>query len=178
MYSAGDLLDEVAKLGPVVEANWMKMETERTLPDEVVTALDRSGLLLMSAPRAVGGSELDIVSQLDVYQAVGYLDASLCWAMMTCGTAISWPAGYLCEEARETIYGAGRAPRTSISVLPAGTATRADGGYLLTGSWNFVSGINHAEWLVGGAMFDGEAADPRRRLFAMFPADQVTLVDN
>jgi len=178
VYSAVDLLGEVAKLKPVVEANWMKMETERTLPDEVVTALDQSGLLLMSAPRAVGGSELDIVSQLDVYQAVGYLDASVCWTMMTCGTGVSWPAGYLSEEARETIYGAQRVPRVSISVLPAGTATQTDGGYLLTGSWNFVSGINHAEWLVGGALFEDETAPTQRRMFAMFRAEQVTLVDN
>ncbi|MEM7113393.1 MAG: acyl-CoA dehydrogenase family protein [Chloroflexota bacterium] len=175
MATQAELLQAVEQLRPVVEANWMQMETERTLPDELVAALDASGLLMMSAPRVVGGSELDLIEQLDVYQAVGYLDASLCWAMMTCGTGISWSAGYLSEAARNEIYGGSHIPRTAIAVLPAGRATPIDGGYRLTGSWNFCSGVRHAEWLVGGGILEGP--NPRR-LFAMFPAEKATIVDN
>ena len=178
MKSKEELLAAVDQMAPIVEANFMALDTERTLPKALVDALEQSGLLMMSAPKAVGGSELNLLDQYEVYKAVGYLDGSLCWTMMTTGTSISWPAGYLSDEAANVLYFGERIPRVSTSVLPAGTAVKVANGYRLNGRWGFASGVFHAEWLLAGGMLELEDSDQKQRMFFMFPAADATIIDN
>jgi alkylation response protein AidB-like acyl-CoA dehydrogenase len=73
----------------------------------------------------------------------------------------------------------GRLPRTVSAIIPVdrAVATRADGGYRLTGRWPFGSGSNHAEWFSGKAEVVGPAGPEGPKGFA-FPAGAVTLHDN
>ena len=89
---------------------------------------------------------------------------------MTTGTSISWPAGYLSDEAANVLYFGERIPRVSTSVLPAGTAVKVANGYRLNGRWGFASGVFHAEWLLAGGMLELEDSDQKQRMFFMFPA--------
>jgi alkylation response protein AidB-like acyl-CoA dehydrogenase len=67
--------------------------------------------------------------------------------------------------------------------FPNGTGTTVDGGYQVTGSWNFGSGTGHSEYVAAGfmPMVDGElvfVADGLPRLMvAIVPRDQVTFTD-
>ena len=176
--SAEQLLEKVEALQPLVEAHWSQMEAERTLPTPLVEALVESGLLMMSAPTDVGGSDLSLVEQFPIYEAVGYLDASLCWVMATCGTGAGWPAAYLGAEVRRHVYQDGIAPKVSVSVLPAGRARPVDGGYMLSGQWGFASGVFHADWVVGGALTVTADGEKPQRTFHMMPTNSIVVVDN
>ena len=46
-------------------------------------------------------------------------------------------------------------------VLPAGTARRVDGGYLVDGRWSFGSGCTHADVIVGGCVVHDTTATSR-----------------
>ena len=176
--TADELLARARALEPIVSENWEQMEVARTLPEPLVDALVTSGLLMMSAPRAVGGSDLTLVEQFSIYEAVGYMDASLCWTLATCGTGAGWSAAYLGPSAREEVYGPGIAPKVSVSVLPAGRALQVEGGYLLNGQWGFASGVFHADWVVGGALTVVDEGVKPSRTFHMMPTASVKLVDN
>jgi indole-3-acetate monooxygenase len=60
--------------------------------------------------------------------------------------------------------------------MPSGPAVRDDGGYRLTGRWQFASGSHHAEWFAGSAFVANE--DPPELRAFVVPRAAVTLHDN
>jgi alkylation response protein AidB-like acyl-CoA dehydrogenase len=70
----------------------------------------------------------------------------------------------------------GRLPRVAGGLMPSGPAVRENGGYRLTGRWQFASGSEHAEWFGGVAFAAGD--DPPKRLAFIFPRSAVTLHRN
>jgi 3-hydroxy-9,10-secoandrosta-1,3,5(10)-triene-9,17-dione monooxygenase len=58
---------------------------------------------------------------------------------------------------------------------PTGRARRVDGGFRLSGAWPWASGIEHCDWLVGGAFVEGDA--PPHLHFFLLDATQFTWED-
>ena len=67
--------------------------------------------------------------------------------------------------------------------MPPSCAVLTDGGYRVTGRWNFSSGIRHANWVaaltpLGAPGQDGRhEADGKREVVLLIPKDQVELLD-
>jgi alkylation response protein AidB-like acyl-CoA dehydrogenase len=62
---------------------------------------------------------------------------------------------------------------------PQGVARPADGGYRLSGHWNFSSGTDHCDWALLGALVgdaDGRTARPMKVLHVMVPRADYTIV--
>src|SRR5690349_1768327 len=77
----------------------------------VVDALHHEGLLGMWTPKSVrGGSELDVVSSLDVVANVSYGDPSAGWVLMAASLAIGTGAAYLESDAVDALFGGDRLP--------------------------------------------------------------------
>ena len=53
------------------------------------------------------------------------------------------------------MFANGHIPTASISFFPAGRAVPEGDGYRVNGRWRFNSGIQHAEWVVGGTIVEG-----------------------
>src|SRR5262249_57539935 len=72
-------------------------------------------------------------------------DASTAWVIgQTAGCSMI--AAYLPPEAAARIFGPPRAV-LAWGAGPHGRAVAVDGGYRLTGSWSFASGLHEATWL-------------------------------
>src|SRR5690606_14754679 len=114
------------------------------LADPAVEALHREGLLGMWVPRSVpGGHELDVVSSLEVIENVTYGDPSAGWVLMAAALAIGTGAAYLEDDAVGELFGGDKLPVIAGQGTRPGRAVPSDGGYLLSGSWSFASGIKH-----------------------------------
>ena len=61
--------------------------------------------------------------------------------------------------------------------FPAGTNEPADGGWLLSGAWSFVSGCDHADWFLMGSMIPDESGD-RVPCVCLIPRSEVVIEDN
>ena len=70
------------ELDPKIRAAANEIELGRRLPLHIVHEMQRAGVFRMSMPRAWGGSELDLPSQLEVIEALSIADASVGWCAM------------------------------------------------------------------------------------------------
>src|SRR5215510_4907108 len=119
-------------------------DREGRLAQPVADAFHREGLLGMWVPRSVsGGAELNPVSSLEVIENVSYGDPSAGWVLMASALAIGTGAAYLGDAAVEELFADERLPVIAGQGTRPGTATPRDGGFVLSGSWSFASGIKH-----------------------------------
>ena len=68
-------------------------EANATLPPTTVQALDDAGLFAMKLPAVLGGAEADLVTQLEILEAVSYIDTSAGWCLLIGASAVAGDAG-------------------------------------------------------------------------------------
>jgi len=145
------------------------------LSSPVVDALHREGLFGMWVPRSIpGGVELDPLSSLRVIENLAYGDPSVGWVLMASALAIGTGAAYLQDEAVSALFSGERLPVIAGQGTRPGTAVPAAGGFRLTGSWSFASGIKHSTHIHTLGIIEG-TGEPR--IFVL-PVGQATLLDN
>jgi alkylation response protein AidB-like acyl-CoA dehydrogenase len=169
-----DLPARATRVGAIADEHAAFGDAHGQLADPVVEALHREGLLGMWVPRAVpGGSEIDVVSSLQVIERVAYGDPSAGWVMMAASLAIGTGAAYLQDEAVAELFAGPRLPVIAGQGTRPGTAVPTDGGFLLSGSWSFASGIKHGTHIHTLGLIEG-TNEPR--IFVL-PVDQATLIE-
>jgi len=176
-----DILAAARALGPMIRAEAAAIEAAGRLPEKVVSGLKEAGVFRMTMPRAMGGPEVDPVTQLAIVEEVARADGSAGWVVMI-GSDGGFYAARLEPSVAERIY-ADRDAITASVLVPRGRARRVDGGYRVTGQWPFGSSSLHADWFVGGCLvFDGDApatgpgGHPLVRML-FFPRSEVEVLD-
>lgn len=146
--TAQRLLADIRELVPHVTSRAAEIETGRRIPLDLVEALRSIGVFRMFVPQSHGGLELDLPTALEVIAALGRLDGSVAWtAMIGAGSAIFVP--YLPRETYDQVYHNGPDMIIAASAQPAGMAEAVPGGWRITGRWPFMSGCQHADWILG-----------------------------
>src|SRR5438034_1187501 len=170
-----DLLGGANTAAAVADEYAEQGDLQGQLSAPVVEALNREGLFGMWVPQSVrGGAELDPISSLRVIESVSYGDPSAGWVLMASALAIGTGAAYLGDEAIAELFGGERLPVIAGQGTRPGTAVPQAGGFSLSGSWSFASGIKHATHIHTLGVIEG-TGEPR--IFVL-PVGQVTLVDN
>ncbi len=165
---------ELAPRGPEIEA-------AGRVPRDISAAMGKAGFYRMFVSARCGGLEVSPRVASEVYEALAQGDAACGWVAFIAATT-GLALGRLTEEAVGEIMA--RPDSLATGVFAAnGLATRVDGGYRVTGRWDWGSGSPNADWIGGGCAIveDGKpltnsAGLPRNHML-FFPADQVTLLD-
>ena len=172
------LMQAVEDVRQTLEANAQEGEETATLPKASADALYESGLLRLKLPHVLGGAEADLVTQLDVLEAVSAIEPSAGWCLMIGAASLGGVGAFLEGDAIDEIFVNGNPPRTAGVFAPFGTAVPIDGGYLLSGRWSFASGIRHSQWISAGArVVTGEPGYPAQIRATMRTPD-VKIHDN
>jgi alkylation response protein AidB-like acyl-CoA dehydrogenase len=153
-----DLVEAAKAFAPQIEACREESERERSLPAPLVRAMAEAGLFRVWVPKALGGLETDLETNLRVIEEVSKADGAAGWNTMIAATGGMF-AAYLPPAAGKEIYGD---PFGVVAgaLAPSGRAVPEDGGFRLSGRWKLASGCQHAAWMGGGSfIFDG--ATPR-----------------
>ena len=149
-----DLLAAAAAVDGVVRANADEAERIRRLPAATVTALTDAGLMRMCVPVAYGGPEADPMTLVEAIEAVSRSDAAAGWCTMIASTTSSM-ALFLPVETAKEIFGDPAVVAGGV-FAPNGTGTTDGGGFRVSGRWQWGSGTQHCQWIVGGANCDDE----------------------
>ncbi|MBW2362491.1 MAG: acyl-CoA dehydrogenase [Deltaproteobacteria bacterium] len=159
-------------------------ELERTLNKETVEALRQSGLMQFQNPREAGGVEPSVPEMLEVWEELSWQDGSVGWIGIANLPSTAFAAAYLPDEGFAEVFTA----HDNQAVLggqfaPNGQGQVTDGGYTLSGKWNFGSGIGHSEYVAAGFLpiRDGaplmtEEGLPDMRV-AILPRDDIRFTD-
>jgi alkylation response protein AidB-like acyl-CoA dehydrogenase len=146
--SAGaDIVERARKLAPLIESAAARIESERKIPGDIVDALREAQMFRLLVPRSCGGIEIDLPSFVEIIETISQADASTGWCLAQAGGP-SQHSAYLSEATARKVFGD---PMTIGANGPPGGPTRAvvvEGGYRVTGTWQFLSGSSHANWLM------------------------------
>jgi alkylation response protein AidB-like acyl-CoA dehydrogenase len=177
-----ETLERAQALAPTIAATADEIERQRRLPAELVAALHAAGLFRMLLPRSLGGAEIDPPTFVRVTETIARADASAAWVI--CQTnGCSMTAAYLRPDVARTIFGGDPGGVLAWGPPAASQAIAEDGGYRLSGTFNFASGSRHATWLGGQAPILEADGTPRRRhgiperRTLLFPISQVEMKD-
>jgi alkylation response protein AidB-like acyl-CoA dehydrogenase len=178
----GHYLARARALAPLIAGATPLIEADRRLTDEVVAALHEAGLFRMMMPRRLGGGEAAPSVFVAVVETVARADASTAWCLCQMDVC-SIASIYLAPGAADEIFGPPRAALAWGST-PDARAVVVDGGYRVTGNWEFGSGCHHATWLGGhcpivdadGTARLGDDGEPFERTL-LFPKSAARIAD-
>lgn len=159
-------------------------EQNRTLTEPLVEALWESGLMQFMNPTAAGGHEPGFAELIETWIEMARLDGSLGWIGIANIPSSSFAAAFLPDEGFEAIFGANNNRVTmGGQFFPNGTGDKVDGGYKVTGAWQFGSGTGHSEYVCAGflPMDEGQMVMASEAMplmmVAVVPREQVTFTD-
>ena len=129
-----------------------------TLTPDVVSLLESNGLFCMGLPRGLGGYELDPRTIVRTIENIAYADGSTAWAVAigNSSTFFAW----LDQEVATGILKDSPGQPVSSVFAPTGKGRVVDGGYRVSGRWDWASGSPHATMLLVGFLVVGPDGDP------------------
>jgi alkylation response protein AidB-like acyl-CoA dehydrogenase len=165
-----DLLTAIAALRPLLAGAAGQADSDRRMADETVAAMQAAGVFRAAVPKRYGGGEASLRTHLDVAAAVAAIDGSAGW-LTGLWNGNNWCVALFPEQAQDDVWGASPDTLVSGALKPSGPVSREEGGYRLSGSWSYASGIWHASWAIAAAVLDdGPAA-------FLVPREDFTVVD-
>jgi alkylation response protein AidB-like acyl-CoA dehydrogenase len=142
-----------AELVPMLREQAAQAEALRYVPQETIDALCRADLLRAPLPERFGGLGLDFDIILTVAAELGRGCGSTAWCYGVWASD-AWLVGMYSEQAQEEYWASGANTLCASCLNPTGatSVTAVEGGYRLSGQWDFASGCDAATWaLVFGA---------------------------
>src|SRR5450432_1156822 len=182
IQTSPDPVARARELGAETAAAADEIERTRRIPEALLARLHDSRLFRMLLPRSAGGDETEPAVYVAAIEELARHDASIAWNTFAINSS-SLIAAYLEPAVSHAIFAD---PRSTVAWGPpnASRARSVEGGYRLTGRWDFGSGCRQARWM--GAHCHVLEADGSLRLnrfghptvrTLLFPADRATLID-
>ena len=140
---AEGLVQAAKRIAPEIVANRDRIDAECQLPPHLAADMADNGLFGLYVPRELGGPQTDPLTAFHVVEEIAQADGSAGWCVFN-GAAVSSAVARISPKAAREIFGDPPAVLGSGSARAGGTARITDGGYIVSGRWNFLSGIDHS----------------------------------
>ena len=148
MTSREELVRRAGQLVPVLQERAEQTESLRRIPEETVDDMISAGLLRIATPERFGGHGLEFDVLLDVTFELGRGCGSSAWCYAI-WSSDSWYVGMFPERAQQEFWSDSADTLCASSFNPTqGNVTEVQGGYSLSGHWDFASGCDAARWIL------------------------------
>ena len=150
-YEEHPLVEAARELQPMIRHCADEIEETGAVPGEIIDAITDRGLYRLNLPARSYGEQAHPLVVFHVIEALAHADASTAWVVMI-ATEVSLLAAYLPNAVLSQMIGGEEpgGPRCRIvgSSRVMTTAEPDQAGYRLSGRLNFVSGVEHATYVV------------------------------
>src|SRR6059036_1375295 len=164
-------------LVPVLRERADGAEVGREMQKETPEDLHRTGLLRFHQPKRWGGMELPFEAIFDLPAEIGRGCASTAWNVANLSVH-HWMLALYNERAQEEVWS--KNPDALIAsgiAYPQGRGRRVDGGFVVSGLWNFSSGVDASDWNMLTVMVrDGDRGVDHR--MCLVPRKEYEIVDD
>ncbi len=171
-----DILARARALKPAILQRARAAEAARSLPAETVDDLQRSGLFAIQKPSRFGGFELGLVEFVEIVAELGRACGSTAWVYGVTAER-AWLAAKFALQAQREIWEPNPRALITSSITPNGVATPVAGGWRVTGHWQFVSGIDIADWCVFCTHRPRGDGAPTEAVYFLIPKAQCEIID-
>jgi len=157
--SMDEMFERAWALVPVLRARAVETESIRRIPDETMADLDRLGLFAAFSPPSFGGLGGDMHQFGNMVRVLAHGCASTAWVwgfLVGHNVALLQNTPHLLAGRPFVAAGAS----AGVQGNPAVTATPVEGGWRVTGTWKFVSGIMNSDYALLVTLQDNGAEPP------------------
>jgi 3-hydroxy-9,10-secoandrosta-1,3,5(10)-triene-9,17-dione monooxygenase len=179
-----EVLRQVRDLVPALRSRAAQAEAARVMLPETVADLNRIGALRILQPKRWGGMELDFIAYIDVPMELARGCASTSWNTVNLSIH-EWMLALYDERAQADVWGANPEALIAAGIAyPQGRARKvngAGGGFVISGKWNFSSGVNLAEWCMLAVIVRGNESEEEKILdhrMCLLDKSQYEVVDD
>ena len=138
-----------------------EVEQNQRLPPALVAKMKDAGFYRMVIPRSLGGLQADPLTYTRVAEVLAEGVGSIGWNIANNGIGSLVTLG-LPEDGVQEIYGhGGHTVMAGTAVAGGGEAKRVAGGYRVSGRWQFGSGCQESNWMLGSFQLLGDDGKPQ-----------------
>jgi 3-hydroxy-9,10-secoandrosta-1,3,5(10)-triene-9,17-dione monooxygenase len=154
-----EAITRARSLVPALRERAHAAEAARTMSEETIAELHASGVIRSMQPRRWGGMEFDYVAYVDFPLELSRGDASVGWNLANLQIH-HWMLALYDERTQEEVWGENPDALIASGIaFPQGQGRRTDGGFIISGKWNFSSCSNIADWnMLAVTVKDGDKA--------------------
>jgi alkylation response protein AidB-like acyl-CoA dehydrogenase len=134
---------------PKLRAYKDEIEREQRMPKALVEEFHAAGFYRMTLPQALDGLQLDPITYTRAVEYLAEGCGSVGWNLANCAIGQLVTLG-LPQDGVEEIYPKGhRTAMAGTAVQGGGQGIPVEGGYRITGRWQFGTGCQEASWMLG-----------------------------
>ena len=148
----------------------------RELSPASVTAVRESGLFKVIQPRSIDGLEAGLPTFHAVGRALSEGCASTGWVYMVTG-AHTWMLGKYPQAVQDEVVASDLHTIIPGSLVANGKAHPVDGGFRISGRWQFASGCDHGSWVMVGATQSNSSREDPKHVHALVPTGDFSIDD-
>ncbi len=175
--TADQLLARAEDLIPALRAQQEEADERGHFSDEILQRFIDAGFYRILQPKLFGGYELDSTTFLEVVYRISAGHPSSGWCFCLSASHVSVVASYFPEAAQRDLIGPKGEFRSPHRAVPAGELTPVDGGYRVTGTWTFSSGIPVSTHFMGNSFIPQPDGPPKIAIFVL-PRDSVEILQD
>jgi alkylation response protein AidB-like acyl-CoA dehydrogenase len=168
-----NIIDGAKRVGQLAEKEALQAEENSTISQNVVKTIVEEGINKLILPKEYGYPQIDFTTFADMVKTVGYYNLSAAWLTYFYALHNAW-VPFLSKKRMDEIVNDGGLLADIFA--PVGKVERCEGGYLLSGKWNYVSGVNHAEWVGLAAIYQFEGENQPDRLALVTRVSDLTVI--
>ena len=178
---AGVAYDEAVRrareLAPKLRERAEEAENARVMSPETLRDLHSTGLFRTLQPKRWGGMELDFIAYVDFPLELARGCPSTAWNLANLQVH-HWMLAMYDERAQEEVWGQDPAAMIASGIAyPQGRGRQVDGGFEISGRWNFSSCVNVADWnMLAVTVREGERVTGHR--MCLLHKSQYQVVDD
>ncbi|MET7769971.1 acyl-CoA dehydrogenase family protein [Nocardia sp. NPDC005366] len=175
------VLDNIDAIAEEIRSGAEEGESLGRLPDDMAKQLKDAGIIRLLQRKKYNGYEAHPREFAETVMRTASIYGSAGWVGGIVGVH-PWQLAYADPKVQEEVLGADSDTWQASPYMPSGIAVPTDGGYVMSGRWQFSSGTDHCDWIFLGAMVggaDGKPLMPPKGLHVILPrADYEIVADS
>ena len=148
----------------------------RRLSDETIQDFKDLGFFKILQPIRWGGYEMDPIVFYKVTGIIAEACMTSAWVFSVVAVH-NWQISVFGEQAQQDVWGEDNTVLISSSYAPKGIAVPEEGGYRVSGEWDWSSGSDHCNWFFGGAVLDPSVGF-ESFVTLLIPREDYEIIDN
>ena len=143
---AADLYAAARAMVPTLLEFSPRTAADRSVPTETIAVFQEAGFFRVLQPKKFGGYQMPFSVFANLVRELAHGCASSAWVYAVTGE-LGWVMAMFPEQGQAEVWSNPSAIGCA-AFDPSGHAEDVSGGYCLSGRWRFVSGSDHAQWVM------------------------------
>ena len=154
-----------------------RVEKTRSIPDDILSDVKKTGIFRLVKPQMFGGLEANPTSMIDALSQLATGCASTAWVSAVCGLH-PWMLGTFPLTAQRDVWDHDPNSFITGSYAPSAVGKKVSGGIRISGTWQFASGCQNADWALLGAWIpDDSKTSGKFPAFLLVPMSDIEIND-